>query len=821
MHQLSTNNKTSLLVSSELPQFVREDHETFVTFLEEYYKFLEQEGGLMEVTKNFYHYLDPDVARGDNDIVLNKLYDNFIALIPSEVIADKNLIMKHAKDFYRSAGSEKSVRFLLRILFNKEVDFYYPKNDVLRASDGKWFIEKSIKIKDVALANVPDASGLSAFKFANTQIRGVRTNATATVEKVEPYIINGVNIIELRLSAITRDFSNGEEIFSYITDNGVDKYLSANLYSGLVVGANIYYGGTGYKERTYVPIEDQNDPGDTPGSGAVGIIKRATADEISGNIVSVIVIEQGAGFRVNDEILFVDQGIPLAAITATAEVFEVETDESHHPNTYNIYSQVISSEEQTIIGNTLYANLSTTVTDPANAWISNTLSAWSYSNTGPVRQVIITNEGSKYKKIPTASILGNTSIRSLGIIGKVNINNGGENYVVGDEIEFINPYGTFGVGARANVTEVHPTTGAIIEIRLQPCYSGSNIVYQAGGQGYSQINLPTCNVRSDTGTNAEIQPVTTLGYGEYIIATSDNIGSILEIKILAGGSGYLNPPKINLTSFGDGTAMANAEIVTGFYTYPGRYLNDDGQLSAFNFLEDRDYYQNFSYVLRTDVPLRDYEPAIKSLTHAAGTKLFGEYLFTDDSLAIDANVNTQVHIEATTDRITNVSSYVVKPIGETVVLSSNVTNLTVNTGSGASVTTINLNSWAQNSNVYFSNGYYLNVGTNSVKVISTIGKSNTVIVSPGLPGNIVANVVTVARIANSVNVTISKTSHGFKAGNNVILNFKSSDNYPSLNLSNGLYRVTGVATDSFFITMGNTSNGKAYTNGNVYVTFAY
>ena len=57
---MRANNKTSLLVSSQLPAFVREEHETFVKFLEYYYKFLEQDGQLLYVTKNFPNYLDID-----------------------------------------------------------------------------------------------------------------------------------------------------------------------------------------------------------------------------------------------------------------------------------------------------------------------------------------------------------------------------------------------------------------------------------------------------------------------------------------------------------------------------------------------------------------------------------------------------------------------------------------------------------------------------------------------------------------------------------------------------------------------------------------
>ena len=68
------------------------------------------------------------------------------------------------------------------------------------------------------------------------------------------------------------------------------------------------------------------------------------------------------------------------------------------------------------------------------------------------------------------------------------------------------------------------------------------------------------------------------------------------------------------------------------YEYPGRYLNDDGQLSSFNFLEDKDYYQNFSYVVKTNESSTKYERNFNELVHPAGTKMFAEYNFIDENV---------------------------------------------------------------------------------------------------------------------------------------------------------------------------------------------
>ena len=145
---MSTNNKISNLVNSQVPFFVRNDHRTFVTFLEKYYEYLEQssaslEGKAVERSKNLIDYFDIDKTLDD---LSEHLYNTYLReYFPDDVDVDKKMVLKNVKEFYRSKGSENSVRFLMRALFNKEVEFYYPKQDILKASDGKWYIQKTLR----------------------------------------------------------------------------------------------------------------------------------------------------------------------------------------------------------------------------------------------------------------------------------------------------------------------------------------------------------------------------------------------------------------------------------------------------------------------------------------------------------------------------------------------------------------------------------------------------------------------------------------------------------------------------------------------------
>ena len=104
--------------------------------------------------------------------------------------------------------------------------------------------------------------------------------------------------------------------------------------------------------------------------------------------------------------------------------------------------------------------------------------------------------------------------------------------------------------------------------------------------------------------------------------------------MLFRSSGYITAPDVDLTGSGDGTANANAVIVEGVFTYPGRYLTDDGFISSYKFLEDRDYYQPFSYVIKSTQSLSKYKQPLKDLVHPSGMKLFGQYSYVRDDVEI-------------------------------------------------------------------------------------------------------------------------------------------------------------------------------------------
>jgi hypothetical protein len=59
--------------------------------------------------------------------------------------------------------------------------------------------------------------------------------------------------------------------------------------------------------------------------------------------------------------------------------------------------------------------------------------------------------------------------------------------------------------------------------------------------------------------------------------------------------------------------------------YPGYYATNDGFISDEIYIQDGDYYQQFSYVVKIEEQLENYKNIVKSLLQPTGLKLFGEF----------------------------------------------------------------------------------------------------------------------------------------------------------------------------------------------------
>ena len=75
--------------------------------------------------------------------------------------------------------------------------------------------------------------------------------------------------------------------------------------------------------------------------------------------------------------------------------------------------------------------------------------------------------------------------------------------------------------------------------------------------------------------------------------------------------------------------------------YPGKYLDQTGMPSNASVLQDNNYYQDFSYVIKSNLDIENYRDTITALAHPAGFKMFGE-------LSIENEFSSNTTAEAAT-----------------------------------------------------------------------------------------------------------------------------------------------------------------------------
>lgn len=229
------SNTPSIFVRSQLPAFFEFDGPALIQFLEYYYQWMEQsnddfgDGNPVFATRKLNQYIDADLAPAKfYQLIRNQFMQDF----PKTILRNEPNLLKNIKDFYRAKGSENAYRILFRILYDEEIEFYYPRKDILRLSDGKWVIRKSIQV------NVPSLVGID---YSSFEITGKFSGATATIEEQLDYINkDGIQVSEMFLGSIAGEFQEGEEI---IADGQI---LGTIVSAGIITYPGFYDGTDGF-----------------------------------------------------------------------------------------------------------------------------------------------------------------------------------------------------------------------------------------------------------------------------------------------------------------------------------------------------------------------------------------------------------------------------------------------------------------------------------------------------------------------------------------------------------------------------------------------
>lgn len=157
------------------------------------------------------------------------------------------------------------------------------------------------------------------------------------------------------------------------------------------------------------------------------------------------------------------------------------------------------------------------------------------------------------------------------------------------------------------------------------------IALESGGEVFTIASISTDYGSSLYGFNAEIDAETNFATGK-----------ILDVNVIDSGFGYFNSERAQLVN-ASGEIQAEGEVkargagvTEGFWSTLNSHLNgytldDQGEPTEYfnsgKFIQDSDFYQEYSYQVKSKLGIETYRDLLKEINHVAGSKMFGKFVF--------------------------------------------------------------------------------------------------------------------------------------------------------------------------------------------------
>lgn len=289
-----TFDKISPLIESQFPAFYREEGPLFVSFVKSYYEWLESTSNPLYYSRNLLSFKDIDTTL---DQFLPHFQTMFLEGISLNGVEQKRELIKHALDIHSTKGTIQSLRLIFRLLFDEDVNVYYPGQDILRASDGKWtvpiYLELSLSARTLG--------------FVSKNITGTITGARAFVESVVQRNHNG-NLIDIAyLSDVRGQFITGELVTSDNIIEGSPRII------GSMTSVEVVTAGSDYEVGQILDVTSSR-------TGRLGKVRVKEVGVRTGE-VNYRLIDGGFGYTLNANVFNDSQKVFISANVLTTISF--------------------------------------------------------------------------------------------------------------------------------------------------------------------------------------------------------------------------------------------------------------------------------------------------------------------------------------------------------------------------------------------------------------------------------------------------------------------------------------------------------------------
>jgi hypothetical protein len=646
--EFDVNKFISPFIQSQFPEFYLTDGPNFIAFVKAYYEWAESEGNFLNQSRSLFDYRDIDNTLPQ---FLEHFQKKYLYGIPFNIIANKQFLLKHVLDVYRSKGSIQCYKLLFRLIYDEDVDVYLPGRDLFKLSDGTWNQEFYLEVTSNSM--LPDLVGHT--------IIGVSSGALAVVESFTTESINQNIINTLYISDMNppgASFLVGEVIIDY------EDYISgenlANIISSspVIIGSlgtlNILNGGQNFNIGDQLEILHRDGNNNVISFGVNGLVSVADIGYGAGSLAFNIV-KPGFGLTAN-ALVWVYPGVGDS--TGSGATFSIGTLFNTQNLQYN--TDIIADYLDVVIGATAYGM---PLNPTANS--STTLAAsLTYTNAifGSVLSLNNIKTGNNYTNNAIVFVRSIIATSGNTLPGTLTYNTGSNN-ITGVSTEFARIFvngDVIAITANSSVPatleyQVIKTVTSNTSITLYgpPSHnSTSAAVYQAA-PSILNADYPI-NTTQSTNSDGTLNGLNTVITGVPQLG----LGVANQFNILNSGKAYLGDELVTLQSLNaNNPFQVTAQVIKGSVGHnQGSWSTTQGFLSSDKKLLDSYFYQNYSYELRTALQLDKYKDILYKTFHIAGTALFGEFLGTDiittselQSIVSESNsalVNANVYITA-------------------------------------------------------------------------------------------------------------------------------------------------------------------------------
>ena len=491
----------------------------------------------------------------DSDKVINNFLNNFrnefLATLPEALDTDVNKrnLIKNIKSLYQSKGTKAGNELFFKLLFNESSETIYPREQMLRVSDGKFTSKRILRAFQVEGETL---------NLVGRKITGKASGATAIIEDVNKFSVGINTVSEFTLSAdrqnsLQGNFIVGELITGTSTDDD-DALIKATI-TGIPVSHPITNPGVLHSEGERVNII---------GGGEGAIIQ--TRSISAGNISEIIIDNPGIGYSIGDELVFDNTNTNgsgaagfISIVNGGISLEDVSVD--------RIILEDATTQEDLYTGNVLVQEVG--------------------SGIGDITDIYLYNGGSSYTRLP-----------------KITIASTGNNAIIKCYTENI---------------------GGAVDLRILE-----------SGIGYE--NSPSPPILNLYKNLLVIQSSGIFVQGEEITVNDLPVGAVISydnntgVLVITGTSETIPENVIVTGSLSGSTALvfksnsATASLTIGAIAdTEGNYINEDGFVSENTIkIQDSLYYQDFSYVIKVGRSITEWRDAFKKTMHTAGFYVTGQ-----------------------------------------------------------------------------------------------------------------------------------------------------------------------------------------------------